>query len=246
MSISSIHLTVDVWTSPNRYLLLGVCAHFVAHGQDQVSRLLIGLSPIASHAGEEQFNALAPILEDFGIAQKIGSVVCDNASLNDMLCCTISNYLREQGKAWDPLLHRVRCIGHIINLAVQAFLFHNFAQIDELDSFEDREAMARDGLAEATEDLRQIFRVIGPLGKLHNIVIFIRASSGRTQAFVQLVGRSIPLDNWTRWNSWTNIYDVVLKHESKIDEFCKIYWNDLKDDFLSPLDWQKIRMIQAF
>ena len=30
-AISSIHLSLDIWTSPNRLLLLGVCGHFVDH-----------------------------------------------------------------------------------------------------------------------------------------------------------------------------------------------------------------------
>jgi hypothetical protein len=28
-AISRIHLSLDIWTSPNRHLLLGICAHFV-------------------------------------------------------------------------------------------------------------------------------------------------------------------------------------------------------------------------
>ncbi|KAM4061313.1 hypothetical protein HRG_007409 [Hirsutella rhossiliensis] len=40
--------------------------------------------------------------------------------------------------------------------------------------------------------------------------------------------------------------EVALQHEGKIDGFCKAYWDDLKDDFLSPLDWQKIRTVQTF
>jgi len=29
LAISSIHLSLDIWTSPNRFLLLGIVAHFV-------------------------------------------------------------------------------------------------------------------------------------------------------------------------------------------------------------------------
>lgn len=245
-SISKVHLAVDVWSSPNRHLLLGICAHFVAERGTDTSRLLIGLRTIPSHAGEEQFTALKPVIEDFGIAQKIGSIISDNASTNDTLCSAISDYLEEKDVPWDENTHRIRCIGHIINLTVQSFLFHNFMGVETMGSFEEQEITARESHRRAIEAIQKSFRVMGPLGKLHNIVVFVRASSGRTQAFIELVGRLVPLDNRTRWNSWTSMCNVALQHESKIDEFCKANWAELKDDFLSPLDWQKIRTIQTF
>lgn len=39
---------------------------------------------------------------------------------------------------------------------------------------------------------------LGPLGKLHNIVVYIRSSPQRTAEFVSLAERRIPLDNRTR------------------------------------------------
>jgi len=44
----------------------------------------------------------------------------------------------------------------------------------------------------------QTFRAMGVLGKLHNIVVYSRASVGCTAEFKQIVGRMILLDNRTR------------------------------------------------
>ena len=41
------------------------------------------------------------------------------------------------------------------------------------------------------------FRLLGPLGKLHNIVIYIRRSPSRITRFKALTRRLIPLNNWT-------------------------------------------------
>ena len=46
------------------------------------------------------------------------------------------------------------------------------------------------------------FWVIGPLSKLHNIVVYIRSSAIHIKEFKDLAERIIPLDNYTRWNSW--------------------------------------------
>jgi hypothetical protein len=49
--------------------------------------------------------------------------------------------------------------------------------------------------------MRIQFRLMGPLGQVHNIVVYIRGSASRTEEFRELVGRIIPMDNRTRWNS---------------------------------------------
>jgi hypothetical protein len=53
----------------------------------------------------------------------------------------------------------------------------------------------------AKERQSRIRAQIGVMGKLHNLVIHIRASAGRTREFVTSAGWRIPLDNRTRWNS---------------------------------------------
>jgi hypothetical protein len=43
----------------------------------------------------------------------------------------------EQEIEWNAEHWRIRCSGHIINLAVQAFLFANFVEVEELESYDD-------------------------------------------------------------------------------------------------------------
>ncbi|KAM4066654.1 hypothetical protein HRG_012124 [Hirsutella rhossiliensis] len=116
---SKVHLSLDIWTSPNRLLLLGVCSHFVDHAQEARRK-----APCTSACGEpfreEQFVTLLPILRDF-----------------------VSTYLKEEGVKWDPEVHRLRCLGHVINLAVQAFLFQNSIDLKEGEICEDADDLAK-------------------------------------------------------------------------------------------------------
>jgi len=62
---SPIHISVDIWTSPNSYLFLGVVAFFVRQDENQISKFLLGLPEIGGHSGEEQFEILSGILNDY-------------------------------------------------------------------------------------------------------------------------------------------------------------------------------------
>ncbi len=67
--------------------------------------------------------------------------------------------------------------------------------LEELASYdledEDRELIDK-------EARRARFRLLGPLGKVYNIVIYISRSSARIDVFRKLVGRLILIDNHTR------------------------------------------------
>src|SRR5438552_3473727 len=123
-AISKIHLTADVWTSPNRKSFLGICAHFVDGETKKLCQALLALPELEEgHGGEQQAGVLLRVLEDYGIVDKIGYVTGDNHGSNDKLCRFISKHLSDQGINWSSVHHRIRCHGHVVNLAIQAFLF---------------------------------------------------------------------------------------------------------------------------
>jgi hypothetical protein len=134
-------------------------------------------------------------------------------------------------------------MGHIINLAVQAFLFHNSIEMEDLELYDDLEAA---GQFQNDDETRKKFRLLGPLGKLHNIIVNIRGSAGRKAEFLDLTGRMIPLDNHTRWNSWFDLLLVANEHASSIDMYSKERFPELSMDYLTPEDWARLRAIKSF
>jgi BED zinc finger len=243
-AISSIHISLDIWTSPNRHLLLGICAHFIDQPDELRRKALLALRPVAGHTGEEQCAVLFPVLQDYGIVRQVGCLVGDNVSTNDTLCRSLSGCLEKEGIIWDAEKRRLRCMGHIINLAVQAFLFQDTIGMDELKSYDNQEEL---GETICNQDQQQQFRLLGPLGKLHNIVVYIRKSPQRTKSFRDIAGRMVPLDNRTRWNSWYQMLDVAVQISvaNAIDGFSKDHFDALRDDYLSPDDWIRLRTIKA-
>ena len=122
---------------------------------------MLALRPVAGHSGSDQFDVLLPVLEEYGIVQKVGCIMADNSSTNDTLCREIASYMEDTlGVMWDPSARQLRCTGHIINLAVQACLVKDYIDEKELLSYED----SKDEKIDDTEASRrrQNFRLLGP------------------------------------------------------------------------------------
>lgn len=239
-SLSKIHFAADIWTSPNRHLFLGICVHFVDRETQQLTRALIGLRPILSHRGDEQAETIYSVFNNFGIvAPKVGYFIGDNHPSNDVLCRELAAKFECESEpiSWNPIQHRLRYTGHILNLTIQVFLFEDKNGV---------EVEAEDNVEVDDKKRQTQWRKKGALGKLHNIAVHIRGSPTRSLEFETLVQRGLPLDNETRWNSWYTMLVVALKIESAIDIYSKKWRDDLKDDYLSPLDWESLKETSAF
>ncbi|KAI8416687.1 hypothetical protein FOFC_03000 [Fusarium oxysporum] len=75
------------------------------------------------HSGERQATLMAEAIEEYGIAKQIGYHTGDNATSNDTCLKHLSQMLQDKyGISFHPNQRRIRCIAHIINLSLQAFL----------------------------------------------------------------------------------------------------------------------------
>ena len=64
------------------------------------------------------------VLKEYDIIKNLGYFTIDNAPDNDTIMATLSLTLwRDFRLSYDLIHHRIRCQGHIINLAVKSFLF---------------------------------------------------------------------------------------------------------------------------
>jgi hypothetical protein len=159
---TNIHLAVDIWTSPSHTLLLGICASFVDI-QDEYRNPLIALRTVSSQSGADQWEALRPVLIEYGIETKIGALVGDNAGSNDVLCRTIGQWLSLKHKInWIATHQRIRCQGHVINLIVQAFLFSSKKDEKLINSY-DKEDEEQD--EEEEEEGEEVVQQVPPLVK---------------------------------------------------------------------------------
>lgn len=179
---SKIHLSFDLWSSPNGLALLGVVAHYL--GRDlKVRSVSIALTSIeGAHSGENIAEAVIPILEMYELQGKIGFFITDNASNNNTCITALCGHFLP---GVDPETRRLRCLGHVINLAVKSFLygtnpeaFESEATTLDLKKIDDK----------YRKELLILWRRRGPVGKLHNLVLSILVTSQRRQAFEKCQG----------------------------------------------------------
>ncbi|KAI8416773.1 hypothetical protein FOFC_03106 [Fusarium oxysporum] len=248
-ALTKIHISFDLWTSPNRLAIMAVFAYFIDKFGNQQSRLLALPTP-----GENLAETLFEIVQLWDIRGQVGTVISDNVTTNDTCLSYFYRQLDPSIRPADIKARRMRCYGHVLNLVARAFLFGKDAESFELES--DINGMR--GLQE--QDLRH-WRSKGPIGKLHNIVKFIRSSPQRSEYFKRVAHEQedegyhlceestaeleVILNNETRWNSTYMMIERALRKQTDIRAYIFALEGEKDeekripaDDILSNEDWR--------
>jgi len=201
------------------------------------------------------------VLQEYDIRNKVGYCVGDNHGSNDKLLRRLSIKLKEAGieAQFDPEQHRIRCHGHVLNIAAQAFFFSEDKKVvdeafeeawkrleedTELDEDQIEEILAK--RFKKSKASKFTYRTLGPPGKIHNIVVSIRSSNAHYNHFVATALRAIPMDNDTRWNSWYKMILVALELREAVDAYQKAYVKFDEEDLLNAADWQTLNDMKDF
>ena len=181
-AISKIYISCDIWTSPNGYALCGIAAHFIGHQGSNQSVLQALKRMMAAHGGEQIAEIIIPVLQEFNIVEKLGVFIGDNVDVNDVAWKEV---LRQLHPGRDPKASRSRCLGYIINLAAKAFLLGKNTEAFEATVDAVRDSTSRD--SEVMKKAQDAWRKKGPIGKMHNIITYIRCTPQRREVFKRTV-----------------------------------------------------------
>jgi hypothetical protein len=123
-TVSKIHISCDMWSSPNGHAFLGVVAHWT-NDKYTLQTSLIGLPNVrGEHTGTNIAKSLIDVFEQYDICNKVGYMMLDNASNNDTTVEAIHYELLARGitPTISPLERRLRCMGHIISSSKRCYL----------------------------------------------------------------------------------------------------------------------------
>lgn len=179
---SRVHISFDIWTAPTGVPILGICGHFLDE-QLQLRHPLLALRFLAGHhTGVAMAEVVREVMTEWGIVDKWGVCVSDNADNNDTTCKALVEALRPN----EPTTaRRARCFGHMVNLAAKAFIYGKNSEGFIAEAEQAMTLSNRDQLAVQQE--MQLWRKRGSFGKFHNVVKHIRNSPLRRQKFEQLL-----------------------------------------------------------
>ncbi|RFN45157.1 putative ac transposase [Fusarium flagelliforme] len=221
-SRSRISISFDLWTSPNPYAILGVIAMWIDTTGKRRTTVLSIRRVYGEHTGENLGSVVLELLKEYDIGgDEIGYFMLDNASSNDTAVGFILKELCPWMDSKQRRHRRLRCLGHIVNLCCQAFLMGRNCEkyLAKLEKHYQR------GDYEKVEELWKEF---GCLGRLHNLVRYIRLTPQRREEFAAIIiggdlsefdGLELIQNNSTRWNSWFHSITRVLNVRERLEIF---------------------------
>ena len=251
---SKIHLSFDLWTSDGTTMsLMAVVAHYLDKSFTNRTRLLAMRRLFGSHSGENMSKLLVGIIEEFELTDRLGYFMVDTADSNDTCLEHLIREIMPGATEDDVDERRLRCWEHVLNLVAKAFLFGTDADAFELED-------EANTILEREQERPKAWRKKGPVGKLYNIIVFIRASTQGKELFKNISLTTLEeidgllinddtkhlgvvKDSTTRWNSTYLMITRALEKKQEIDAFIQVL--DVRqtekrvpgEDRLSAEDW---------
>lgn len=127
-SIGLIHISFDLWNSGNLVSLNGIVAYYHTIKGEPRTILLALPEHENEHSGPNIAASVAVVIEAFGIQDRIGYFILDNAGNNDT---AMDDLCERFDLDWNE--RRLRCMGHVINLIAKQLLLGKDIELLELE-----------------------------------------------------------------------------------------------------------------
>jgi hypothetical protein len=267
-SRSMLHLSFDIWTSSNYKHMIAITAHWTSVEYTIKTSLLAIREVQGKHSGENISETVYDVAKEYNIVDRLGYFMMDGAGNNNTAIVHLNRRIRRDGGiGFNPVERRLRCFGHIQNRVVRKLLFGkkvkqleaeeeeedkdiSTPEVDEDMDIDDEVMVEAEHSVWIEDESNEHWRAIGAVGKVHNIVKFIRMTPQRRSTFLDHQLRELQqqrafmvrADNDTRWNSTWNMIDSVLAQRQRIDGYCSLE-SELAKDRLTPRDWADLEEI---
>jgi len=221
---------------------------------------LVGVDDEESKSGAYLATILIRTINEYNLTTRLGWITSNNAGVNNTLVRAIEAFMRAEGISyWTEKTRRLRCIGHIINLATQVFIFatnkeaaelaYKRAWLLQLESDRD----GTESYSSSNYDIADTALARHPaLAKLRSFAVILRDDKF-SQAFKRLAKgfpeclATIPkIPGETRWNGWLLIIKEAFRTRPILDALCARYPNALELVMLTDDDWTLLEHVYNF
>jgi hypothetical protein len=119
-----MHLSFDLSTSPNCKAVLAITAHWKTNDHKTQAILLTTRELEKEHTEDNIADIVYDVTKECGIVENLGYFMMDNAPNNDTALESLNLQIQaDGGVGFDPIKTRLRCFGHIMNLAMKDLLY---------------------------------------------------------------------------------------------------------------------------
>ncbi|KAL9563898.1 hypothetical protein ACKAV7_011933 [Fusarium commune] len=268
-SVSKIHLSIDLCTSPYRHGILAVCVRWVDIGYRLQKALLAMPECRYSHSGERQATLMAEAIEEYDIAKQIGYHTGDNATSNDTCLKQLSQMLQDKYGAFllasskEALRAALAAASDVTGAEMYEQFYFTLYDVSANEPTSRSEASGQQeqsfskvwkGKAKRAARKPPDFRdnkfrgwqTIPAMRKLHNIAVWLRNSSIHSDLWEDRVSLRLGIDNDTRWNSWYKLIDNLIRRQSQIKQFLLDYDKEINYNILNSSDWDYLERSHRF
>jgi hAT family protein len=224
---TTISLTLDMWTAPNRKPIFAIIGHWITPSFDEREEVLEFVEVYGSHTGEALAIVVERLLTELKLKQKLFTITGDNASNNGTLCDALFRTLAKdfddkQGPLGRPRMRFhgkeswIRCFAHVIALICGDVLSELKASTAKaakklLDDW-DKEFADKNYVIPMDESRSSI-------AKIRLLNLWILRSPQREQDWKSMpktISRRPIYDVDTRWNA---MYDMIQQFLDLLPEY---------------------------
>lgn len=98
-------------------------AHFVDEYGNQQKALLALPELLQGHEGSYCAEQIFKVAKAFNFQHRLACITSDNAPAMTSMAAKLESFLPGEGIEWLAATNRLRCLGYILSIALQAFLF---------------------------------------------------------------------------------------------------------------------------
>jgi hAT family C-terminal dimerisation region/Domain of unknown function (DUF4413) len=206
------------------------------------------------HTGKTLCNALVATCDRFELLPKILGITTDNAAnINKLLVC-FGRVCRSRGITFEKSEQHMKCMAHIMNLAVQALLRELRVETPDADlSLDDNDSDSDDSddddddadLSLGDHDSATLSEQLSCIAKLRRIVVKLHSSTQHRSAFKRQClacehpVKELILDVPTRWNSTHAMIERACELREPLSELIRAQ-HDLLE--LSDKEWELLEI----
>lgn len=213
-------------------MLLGISIHFITNWE--LISLLIGFEELGeSHSGDTLSLVLYNILKKYNLLKSIGHFITDNGSNNQTMLVSLSRIMKsEDNIKINPLKRHIRCMCHIINLAINQLLapertINNNKDNNKINT--KPKPKRRISISRKQSNNNNIIKNnnlnLSMISKVRSIIINIKSSSNKKSSFSKICKEkgmkyfSLKLDTPTRWSSTFEMLQRAMELKKAINQY---------------------------